>query len=98
MRGDDDDATAVGDVAQELEHSLHLHVVEVRRRLVGEHKRRIVRERPGDGDPLLLAAGQVARPVVPAVFEANLFEEAVGALTCRRRAQARGAQRHLNVL
>src|SRR4029078_9065767 len=35
--------------------------VEVARRLVGEHHARARDERPGDGDALLLAAGQLGR-------------------------------------
>ena len=37
--------------------------VEVAGRLVGQDQRRVGDQRPGDGDPLLLAAGQLARPV-----------------------------------
>ena len=37
--------------------------VEVPGRLVREKDRRIVDERPGDGDALALAAGQLVRPV-----------------------------------
>ena len=64
MRRDDDDATRLREVAQEAEHAVDLDVVEVRGRLVGEHQRRVVCERPRDRDPLLLTARQVGRTVV----------------------------------
>ena len=47
--------------------------VQLARRLVGEHDRRMAGERPGRGDPLLLAAGELARPVAQAIAE---FERA----------------------
>ena len=45
--------------------------VEVAGRLVGEHHRRARDERAGDGDALLLAAGELGRPVRQAVAEAD---------------------------
>ena len=45
---------------QQLQHALHLDVVEVGGGLVGEHQGRVVHEGTGDGDPLLLAARQLA--------------------------------------
>ena len=45
--------------------------VEVAGRLVGEDQLRLRRQRPGDGDALLLAAGELARAVLEAVAEAD---------------------------
>ena len=45
MRRDDDDAARLREVAEEPEHAVNLDVVEVCGGLVGEHERRIVRER-----------------------------------------------------
>src|SRR6266508_3434295 len=45
--------------------------VEVAGGLVGEHDRGRGRQRPGGGDPLLLAAGELARPVAQAVTQAD---------------------------
>ena len=41
--------------------------VEVAGRLVGQNEVRVVNERTGDGDPLLLAAGKLGRPVAEPV-------------------------------
>ena len=53
--------------------------VEVAGRLVGEDQRRLRHERAGDGDALLLAAGQLRRLVVDAVAEAQPLEGGAGA-------------------
>ena len=45
--------------------------VEVAGRLVGEQQVRLGDQRPGDRDPLLLAAGELARPVLGPVAEAD---------------------------
>src|SRR3972149_6487246 len=39
------------------------------RRLVGEERARVVDERPGQGDPLLLAAGKLARPAAAELLQ-----------------------------
>ena len=46
--------------------------IEVPRRLVGQNHGRIVRQRPRQRDPLLLADAQLARLVVHARFQADL--------------------------
>ena len=46
------------------EHAVGGRLVEIAGRLVGEHQQRAVGERAGDRDALLLAARQLARPVV----------------------------------
>ena len=45
--------------------------VEVAGGFVGQDQRRLGDQRPGDGDPLLLAAGQLAGPVLDPVGEAD---------------------------
>ncbi len=95
---DHDDAAAVGDVPQELEDVLHLHVVEMRRGLVREDERRVVSQGSGNRDPLLLTTGKVARPVVPTVPQTDLLEQPVGALAGGRGAETCGPQRNLDVL
>ena len=50
--------------------------VEVPGRLVGEDQRRLGDERAGDRDPLLLAAGELAGPVLGAIGEADAVERA----------------------
>ncbi len=57
------DADAVGprNPAQEFEHAGAGIRVEARHRLVGDNQFRLLSERTGDGDPLLLAARQAVR-------------------------------------
>ena len=53
--------------------------VEIAGRLVGEQDRRIVGQRAGNRDPLLLAAGELRRIVMPAAGQAHLVEQRVRA-------------------
>ena len=48
---------------EDAHHVLAAAGVEVAGRLVGEQQRRLADQRAGDGDPLLLATGELARPV-----------------------------------
>ena len=85
--GDEDDRPARGVELVEERHDLGAGVaVEVAGRLVGEDERRLGDERPGDGDALLLAAGQLGRLVVEAVAQAEPLERGR-----RPRARARAA-------
>jgi hypothetical protein len=52
---------------QQIEDVLTVGGVEISSRLVGEDERRVVGQRPGDRDPLLLAARQLRRIVMPAI-------------------------------
>ena len=49
--------------------------VEGRGGLVEEHQLRVHRQGPGDGDPLLLAAGELGRVGVRLVAQADLLEQ-----------------------
>ena len=69
--------------AQEREHLGGGGRVEVAGRLVGEHHRRLVDERPGDGDALLLAAGELRRAVREAVADADGRDELLEPLEVR---------------
>ena len=62
-------AVRVDDLAQEREHAAPGAGVERSGRLVGEHDLGPGDERPGDRDPLLLAAGELGRTVAQAVVE-----------------------------
>ena len=55
-------AACRGQFLQQAQHFLHLYVVEVGGRLVGHDQFGIEHEGPGDGHPLLLAAGHGPRP------------------------------------
>src|SRR4029079_18604013 len=52
--GHEHQPAVVGEGAYQLQHAVDLDVVEVRGRFVGEDDGRVVGERAGDGDPLLL--------------------------------------------
>ena len=62
------------EVVEQGEHVGGRRRVEVAGGLVGEDQRGLGDQRPGDGDALLLAAGQLAGPVVGPVGEADLVE------------------------
>ncbi len=64
-------AELVDGVAQQPEDLAARRRVEVAGRLVGEHHRRARDERAGDGDALLLAAGQLRRAVREPVGQAD---------------------------
>ena len=63
------------DGAEQLEHVVRGVRVELAGRLVGEQQGRLVGEGDGDRDPLLLAAGQLRRPVVSPVGQADEVEQ-----------------------
>ena len=65
------------DVEQQLDDLLAGLAVEVAGRLVGEQERRIVGQRAGDRDALLLAAGELRRIVMAAVGKADFGEQRV---------------------
>ena len=89
-------------VVQPLEDPHHLDArarVEVAGRLVGEQQRRVVDQRAGDGDALLLAARQLVRMVIEPLAEADRLERRGGALAALLGADAAPVeQRQLHVL
>src|SRR6266540_3824294 len=77
--GDHHDGGAVGvQLLQQHEHARARGLVEVAGRLVGEHDRRAGDQRPGDRDPLLLAAGELGRVMVEPVAQAHAPQRAGG--------------------
>ena len=72
--------------------------VEVAGRLVGEEQRRLVHQRAGDGDALLLAAGELARQVVLAVGQADGGERRQGAAALLAERRVAVDERQLDVL
>ena len=87
MRGDDQRrAVARGLLGKEVDHLRRRRIVEVRGRLVGEQQLGAVHHRARDGDALLLALRQLARP--PRAF----VSDAEGA---ERVGDARVVLRHL---
>src|SRR5256886_17347883 len=82
--GDHDDSLA--EVVQALEDREDLGArarVEVSGGLVGEDDGRVIEEWARDRAALLLAAGELARPVMEAVAETDLFERRERALSSR---------------
>ena len=49
-------------------------------RLVGQHQGWVLDQRPGDGHPLLLAAGHLVGSVVAPLAQPHLVQEGVGPL------------------
>ena len=65
--------------------------------LVGEEQARAVHERAGDRDALLLAAGELHRPVMGAVREADAAERLQGALAAGPAVEARIDHRQFDI-
>ena len=84
--GDQHHGPALG--VQAAEHAHHVlggRRVEIAGRLVGEHHRRVGHDRARNGDPLLLAAGHLARQVRTALGEADRRERAASRARVARR-------------
>ena len=73
-------------------------LVQVPGRLVGQQHLRLLDQRPGDRDPLLLAAGQLGRQVPGPVGQADVREGLRGPGPPARRAHAERHQGRLHVL
>ena len=71
--------------------------VEVARRFVGEQHGRIAGQRAGDGDPLLLAAGELRGKMLGAVGHADFFERLVDPLFTLGGGHAAVGQRKVHV-
>ena len=77
--GHEDDRDALG--VQPLEHPQDLVAgprIEVAGRFVGQQQCGAIDQGPGDGDPLLLAAGHLRRLVVHAIGQPDLLEQRLG--------------------
>ena len=70
-------AEGVDRLAQEVEDLLARRRVEVAGRLVGEDDHRLQDERAGDGHALLLASGELRRPVLAPVGRFDLLDDRV---------------------
>ena len=66
--------------AEEVEDLLAGLGVQVAGGLVGQQQGRVVDQGPGDGHPLLLAAGELGRLVVQAVPQPHPVEQRLGAV------------------
>jgi hypothetical protein len=97
-RDDHRRAAALGEACEQVDHLGAGLRVEVACRLVGEDHARLIAERAGDRDALLLAARQVGGEVGHPVGEPDLAEEGDGALPERLASHAGGRQSRLDVL
>jgi hypothetical protein len=96
--GDQHERGAAGAVnlQQQLDHLAARRTIEVAGRLVGQQDRGIVGERPGDCDPLLLAARQLRRVVMRAIRQPHFGEQRARA--GRRIGAVGNLDRHQHVL
>src|SRR5688500_10572246 len=96
--GDDDDGVAFGgQLVQQRHHLAAALRVERAGRLVGEDDLAAVHERARDGHALLLAAGELARPVAEALAEPEHAEQPLGARAPLGGGHAGVHRRHLDV-
>ena len=86
------------EAAEELHDRAAGAGVELAGRLVGEQEGGLIGEGAGDGDALLLAAGEFVRAVLRAVAEADHVEQRPGALGAGAALGPGEAQRDLDVL
>jgi hypothetical protein len=98
VRGDDHDPAGLSQVAQGPDHRLHLDVVQGRGGFVGQQQRRVVGQRAGDRDPLLLATGQHPRPVSHALGQPEPRKQLLGPRPRGAPVEAGQAQWRLDVL
>jgi sterol desaturase/sphingolipid hydroxylase (fatty acid hydroxylase superfamily) len=75
--GDDQDCGLPlgAQLAQETHDAQSALGVEGGSRFVGEQHLRLIRQRPGDGDPLLLSSGKLVRPVLGAIGDPEIVEK-----------------------
>ena len=81
VRDDDHRHAVLRQPDHDVEHLVDHLGVERRGRLVEQHGDRIHGQRPGDGDALLLAAGEIARMLLGVIDEADAVEQFAGART-----------------
>ena len=91
-------APAAVQLAQQVHHRLAVLGVEVAGGLVGQQDRRLPADGTGDGDALLLTAGELRGQVLGAVGHADALERGVDALAPLVRLHAAVDERQLDVL
>ena len=98
VRDHADRRAAAVQLAKQLHHRFAVRRIEVTRRLVGEEDERIAGDGAGDGDALLLTAGELRRIVLHAVAHAHALERIGDALLALGRRHAAVRERQLDVL
>ena len=71
---------SLGQIGHNFQHFIDHLGIERRGRLVEEHDLGLHRQRAGDGDALLLAAGEIGRIDVGFVGNADAFQQLLGGL------------------
>ena len=84
VRDHADRRAAAVQLAKQLHHRFAVRRIEVTRRFVGEEDERIAGDRAGDGDALLLTAGELRRIVLHAVAHAHALERVRARAACAR--------------
>ncbi len=85
-----------GEILDHVEHLPDQFRIECARHLVEQHHRRVHRERTGDGDALLLPAGERLRVGGRLVAQSDTFQQLAGAVlggVCREPADLLGGER-----
>ena len=85
-----DGATLLVEGAQQLHGLVGGAAVEVAGRLVGEQQRGVIDQRAGDGHPLPLSAGQLARQVPQALLDPKQLRQRAQALFVHRLSSRHG--------
>ena len=98
MGDDDQRLTGTVHLEQEIEHGAGGRAVEVARRFVGPDDGGLADQGAGDGDSLLLTAGQFGGPVPVAAVEADFRQHLVGLAPRRLRLGSAEQERQLDVL
>jgi hypothetical protein len=73
--GEDQTGTAGGEAADRRQQGGARGAVQLGSRLVGHHHRRVAHHGPGEGEPLLLATGQLVGQVMAAVRQSQQFQQ-----------------------
>ena len=94
----DDRGAVTVEPVEEIENLTTGRRVQLTGGLVGEQDRGPVGDRPGDGHPLHLAAGELSDPVIGAVLQAHVAKQLEGASAPLPATHPRFRHRELDVL
>ena len=99
VRHQDDRLPVLVEVVDQVQHLGAGARIEVAGGLVGQDDERIVHQRAGDGHALLLAAGELAGPMVQPVAQADQLGQLQAVVQrCAARSAPLVEERHLDVL